>query len=494
MSVAKRIMIQGTMSGVGKSLLCAGLCRIFHEDGFRVAPFKSQNMALNSFITKDGLEMGRAQAVQAFAAGIEPDVRMNPILLKPSSDTGSQVILHGEVQGELSAAEYFRRKKEFVPEIRKAFDSLSEEFDIVVIEGAGSPAEINLKQNDIVNMGLAEMVDAPVLLVGDINRGGVFAQLYGTVALLEPHEQKRIRGLVINQFRGDEQILLPGLQMLEQRVQKPIWGVVPYTDVDLDDEDSVCERLSHHKAEKPLDIAVIRLPRISNFTDFSPLEAHPMLGVRYVSAPHQLGTPDLVILPGTKSTMADLKWLRESGLEASVLRLAGQGVGVLGVCGGYQMLGQTISDPHGTEGGGNMRGVGLLPVETVFETKKTRTRVTASGCGWFEGAFIEGYEIHMGQTCRQAAAPFCILSDGREEGTMSGNIMGTYLHGLFDSAQMAERLVLRLCEQKGITPDTFAAMNYRDYQAREAHRWANVLRKHLNLEQIYAIMEETAHG
>lgn len=494
MSVAKRIMIQGTMSGVGKSLLCAGLCRIFHEDGFRVAPFKSQNMALNSFITKDGLEMGRAQAVQAFAAGIEPDVRMNPILLKPSSDTGSQVILHGEVQGELSAAEYFRRKKEFVPEIRKAFDSLSEEFDIVVIEGAGSPAEINLKQNDIVNMGLAEMVDAPVLLVGDINRGGVFAQLYGTVALLEPHEQKRIRGLVINQFRGDEQILRPGLQMLEQRVQKPIWGVVPYTDVDLDDEDSVCERLSHHKAEKPLDIAVIRLPRISNFTDFSPLEAHPMLGVRYVSAPHQLGTPDLVILPGTKSTMADLKWLRESGLEASVLRLAGQGVGVLGVCGGYQMLGQTISDPHGTEGGGNMRGVGLLPVETVFETKKTRTRVTASGCGWFEGAFIEGYEIHMGQTCRQAAAPFCVLSDGREEGTMSANIMGTYLHGLFDSAQMAERLVLRLCEQKGITPDTFAAMNYRDYQEREAHRWANVLRKHLNLEQIYAIMEETAHG
>ncbi len=429
MSVAKRIMIQGTMSGVGKSLLCAGLCRIFHEDGFRVAPFKSQNMALNSFITKDGLEMGRAQAVQAFAAGIEPDVRMNPILLKPSSDTGSQVILHGEVQGELSAAEYFRRKKEFVPEIRKAFDSLSEEFDIVVIEGAGSPAEINLKQNDIVNMGLAEMVDAPVLLVGDINRGGVFAQLYGTVALLEPHEQKRIRGLVINQFRGDEQILRPGLQMLEQRVQKPICGVVPYTDVDLDDEDSVCERLSHHKAEKPLDIAVIRLPRISNFTDFSPLEAHPMLGVRYVSAPHQLGTPDLVILPGTKSTMADLKWLRESGLEASVLRLAGQGVGVLGVCGGYQMLGQTISDPHGTEGGGNMRGLGLLPVETVFETKKTRTRVTASGCGWFEGAFIEGYEIHMGQTRRQAAAPFCVLSDGREEGTVSGNIMGTYLHG-----------------------------------------------------------------
>ena len=492
--MAKRIMIQGTMSGVGKSLLCAGLCRIFHEDGFRVAPFKSQNMALNSFITKDGLEMGRAQAVQAFAAGIEPDVRMNPILLKPSSNTGSQVILHGEVQGELSAAEYFRRKKEFMPEIQKAFDSLANEFDIVVIEGAGSPAEINLKQNDIVNMGLAKMVNAPVLLVGDINRGGVFAQLYGTVALLDPHEQKRIRGLIINQFRGDEQILRPGLQMLEERVKKPVWGVVPYTDVDLDDEDSVCERLSHHKAERPLDIAVIRLPRISNFTDFSPLEAHPMMSVRYVSAQYQLGTPDLVILPGTKSTLADLKWLRETGLEASILRLAGQGIGVLGVCGGYQMLGQTISDPYGTEGGGTLRGLGLLPVETVFQTQKTRTRVTASGCGWFEGAFIEGYEIHKGQTASQSTAPFCVLSDGRAEGAVNGNIMGTYLHGLFDSAQMVEQLADRLCTQKGIAPDSHTVMSYRDYQEREAHRWAKVLRKHLNLEQIYAIMEETVHG
>ena len=492
--MAKRIMIQGTMSGVGKSLLCAGLCRIFHEDGFRVAPFKSQNMALNSFITKDGLEMGRAQAVQAFAAGIEPDVRMNPILLKPSSDTGSQVILHGEVQGELSAAEYFRRKKEFMPEIQKAFDSLANEFDIVVIEGAGSPAEINLKQNDIVNMGLAEMVNAPVLLVGDINRGGVFAQLYGTVALLDPHEQKRIRGLIINQFRGDEQILRPGLQMLEERVKKPVWGVVPYTDVDLDDEDSVCERLSHHKAKRPLDIAVIRLPRISNFTDFSPLEAHPMMSVRYVSAQYQLGTPDLVILPGTKSTLADLKWLRETGLETLILRLAGQGIGVLGICGGYQMLGQTISDPYGAEGGGTLRGLGLLPVETVFQTQKTRTRVTASGCGWFEGAFIEGYEIHMGQTASQSTAPFCVLSDGRAEGAVNGNIMGTYLHGLFDSAQMVEQLADRLCKQKGIAPDSHTVMNYRDYQEREAHRWAEVLRKHLNLEQIYAIMEETVHG
>ena len=487
-------MVQGTMSNAGKSFLVAGLCRVFMQDGYRTAPFKSQNMALNSYITKDGLEIGRAQAMQAEAAGIEPTVEMNPILLKPTSNVGSQVIVNGEVLGNMKAMDYYANKKQLIPEIEKAFHKLCDTYDVVVIEGAGSPAEINLKENDIVNMGMARIAKAPVLLCGDIDRGGVFASLYGTVKLLEEEEQSMIKGLVINKFRGDVEILRPGLGMIEEKTGIPVVGVVPMTPLDIDDEDSLSDRLTHTAKKGGMDLAVIRLPHISNFTDFSPLEAHPMLGVRYVSAPHQLGTPDLVILPGTKSTMADLKWLRESGLEASVLRLAGQGVGVLGVCGGYQMLGQTISDPHGTEGGGNMRGLGLLPVETVFETKKTRTRVTASGCGWFEGAFIVGYEIHMGQTCRQAAAPFCVLSDGREEGTMSGNIMGTYLHGLFDSAQMAERLVLRLCEQKGIAPDTFAAMNYRDYQEREAHRWANVLRKHLNLEQIYAIMEETAHG
>ena len=325
MSRAKRIMVQGTMSGAGKSLLCAALCRIFAQDGYRVAPFKSQNMALNSFVTRDGLEMGRAQVVQAQAAGIEPDVRMNPILLKPSSDTGSQVIVGGEVRGQMSAADYFKMKRQLIPDILAAFNSLSEDVDIVVIEGAGSPAEINLKADDIVNMGLAKLVDAPVLLAGDIDRGGVFAQLYGTVALLEQEERARIAGLIINKFRGDVEILRPGLAMLEEKTGLPVLGVVPYLHVEIEDEDSLSERLNANRAVKPLDAAVIRLPHISNFTDFMPLEQHELLGVRYVQRARELGRPDLVILPGTKNTMEDLLWLRQNGLEAAALKLAHAG-------------------------------------------------------------------------------------------------------------------------------------------------------------------------
>ena len=310
MNKATCIMVQGTMSGAGKSLLCAALCRIFAQDGYRVAPFKSQNMALNSFVTRDGLEMGRAQVVQAQAAGMEPDVRMNPILLKPSSDTGSQVIVNGEVRGQMPAAAYFKMKRSLIPDILAAYNSLAEEVDIIVIEGAGSPAEINLKADDIVNMGLAKLVDAPVLLAGDIDRGGVFAQLYGTVALLEPDERTRIKGLLINKFRGDVEILRPGLAMLEEKTQLPVLGVIPYLKVDIEDEDSLSTRLEAGRAVKPLDAAILRLPHISNFTDFMPLEQHPLLGVRYVQSPRQLGTPDVVILPGTKNTIDDLLWLR----------------------------------------------------------------------------------------------------------------------------------------------------------------------------------------
>ena len=373
--MAKCIMVQGTMSGAGKSLLCAALCRIFKEDGLRAAPFKSQNMALNSYVTLDGLEMGRAQVMQAQAAGVEPDVRMNPILLKPCSDTGSQIIVNGEVRGQMPAAEYFRYKTRLIPDILAAYHSLAETCDVIVIEGAGSPAEINLKENDIVNMGLAKLVDAPVLLAGDIDRGGVFAQLYGTVALLEPEERARIRGLIINKFRGDEAILRPGLTMLEEKTGIPVLGVVPYLQVDVDDEDSLAPSLTQTAVHKPLDVAVIRLPRISNFTDFAPLEAHPLFGVRYVPRPEELGAPDLLILPGTKSTMSDLLWLRQSGLEAAVQKRAAEGTLILGVCGGYQMLGGTLSDPTGAEGDRpqTLRGLGLLPVDTVFDTRKTRT-------------------------------------------------------------------------------------------------------------------------
>ena len=314
-----------------------------------MAPFKSQNMALNSFVTRDGLEMGRAQVVQAQAAGIEPDVRMNPILLKPSSDVGSQVIVNGEVRGQMSAAAYFKMKKSLIPDILAAYNSLAEDVDIIVIEGAGSPAEINLKADDIVNMGLARLVDAPVLLAGDIDRGGVFAQLYGTVALLEPDERARIKGLIINKFRGDVEILRPGLAMLEEKTHLPVLGVVPYLKVDIEDEDSLSERLDADKAVKPLDLAIVRLPHISNFTDFMPLEQHPLLGVRYVQNARTLGAPDLILLPGTKNTIDDLLWLRQSGLEPALLKLAARGTPVFGVCGGYQMLGETLADPMGSE-------------------------------------------------------------------------------------------------------------------------------------------------
>ena len=329
--MARCIMVQGTMSGAGKSLLVTALCRIFRQDGLRVAPFKSQNMALNSFVTRDGLEMGRAQAAQAEAAGLEPDVRMNPILLKPSSDTGSQVIVLGEVRGQYAARDYFRQKRSLIPVIREAYESLAAENDVIVLEGAGSPVEINLKKDDIVNMGLAELVNAPVLLVGDIDRGGVFAQLYGTVALLEPQERARVVGTVINKFRGDVSLLQPGLETLESLTGVPVLGVVPYAQVEIDDEDSLSPRLQAASARRAVDIAAIRLPRISNFTDLTALERHPALGVRYVDRPERLGKPDLVVLPGTKSTLADLDWLRRTGLADAILRLAQQDAPVLGI-------------------------------------------------------------------------------------------------------------------------------------------------------------------
>lgn len=342
--MAKVIMIQGTMSNAGKSLLVAGLCRIMKQDGYRVAPFKSQNMALNSFITEEGLEMGRAQVMQAEAAGMKPMVCMNPILLKPTNHTGSQVIVNGEVLGNMSARDYFAYKKQLIPDIKKAFQKLEELADIIVIEGAGSPAEINLRENDIVNMGLAKMVDAPVLLVGDIDRGGVFAQLLGTLMLLEEEEKKRVKGLIINKFRGDKSILDPGINMLEEKGKVPVTGVVPYMELSLEDEDSLTERFDR-KAEGCIDIAVIRYPRISNFTDFNVFEQIPGVTVRYVTSVNELHHPDLVFLPGSKNTMGDLKWMRQNGLEAAVKKLAEE-IPVCGICGGYQMMGHQISDPQ----------------------------------------------------------------------------------------------------------------------------------------------------
>lgn len=493
MSRAKCIMVQGTMSGAGKSLLCAALCRIFRQDGYRVAPFKSQNMALNSGVTRDGLEMGRAQIVQAEAAGVEPDVRMNPILLKPSSDTGSQVIVNGVVHSQMKAADYMAHKRELIPEILAAYEGLAAEYDVIVIEGAGSPAEINLRANDIVNMGLAELVDAPVLLAGDIDRGGVFAQLYGTVALLEEAERARIKGLVINKFRGDVDILRPGLVQIEEKTGVPVLGVVPYLRVDIDDEDSLAPRLSRTGGKKPLDIAVIRLPHISNFTDFAPLEGHPLMDIRYVNRVRELGAPDLVILPGTKSTMADLLWLRESGLETSIQKLASGGTPLLGVCGGYQMLGEELRDPDGIEGeASELRGMGLLPCTTVFEPTKTLTRVGAAVVGGeLGGACIDGYEIHMGAT-QVRGEPFCRLEGGGADGCRKGNVFGTYLHGLFDSGETIEKLAAWLCRRKGIAAESAAPEPRSVYRDRQYDLLADGVRAALDMDAVWRIVRGEA--
>ncbi|MBR4719355.1 MAG: cobyric acid synthase, partial [Lachnospiraceae bacterium] len=335
------IMVQGTMSNAGKSLIVAGLCRVFKQDGYKVCPFKSQNMALNSYVTDDGLEMGRAQVMQAEAAGIRPSVYMNPILLKPAGDMTSQVIVNGEVYADMSAKDYYSVKSRFIPDIKDALGRLSEEYEIVVIEGAGSPAEINLKDNDIVNMGIARLTDAPVLLAGDIDRGGVFAQVYGTVVLLPEDERVRIKGIVINKFRGDKTILDPGIEQIENMLHIPVCGVLPYIDISLDDEDSLSERLNNHK-KGDIDIAVIRLSHMSNFTDFNVFDEYAGVEVRYVKDAYEFGVPDLVIIPGSKNTIADINELRSRGLTETILEYAHNGKPVAGICGGYQMLGNKI--------------------------------------------------------------------------------------------------------------------------------------------------------
>ena len=500
--MAKTIMIQGTMSNAGKSLLTAGLCRIFRQDGYRVAPFKSQNMALNSYITSEGLEMGRAQVMQAEAARIEPSVLMNPILLKPTNDTGSQVIVNGEVLGTMSARDYFKYKKNLVPDIMKAFRTLAEKNDIIVIEGAGSPAEINLKTDDIVNMGMAKMADAPVLLAGDIDRGGVFAQLYGTVELLEPEERNRIRGLIINKFRGDKTILDPGIEMLEEKCGIPVVGVAPYLDIQVEDEDSLTERFDRGQETGLIDIAVIRIPRISNFTDFNPLESIPGVCLRYVKHTSDLKNPDVIILPGTKNTMEDLRWLRESGMEALILKAADRGTLIFGICGGYQMLGETLSDPHGVEAGGSMRGMGLLPMDTIFAEKKTRTQVTGRFLD-LEGDYetlseveFTGYEIHMGDSVRRNPAKPCtsvrdeVTGKEKTEGTFTRNVCGTYVHGIFDKEETALALIRAAGKKKGVDVSRMEGVDFASFKEQQYDILAAELRKHLDMKKIYEILEQ----
>lgn len=493
--MAKAIMVQGTMSSVGKSFLTAGLCRIFKQDGYRVAPFKSQNMALNSYITEEGLEMGRAQVMQAEAAGIIPSVYMNPILLKPTDDTGSQVIVNGKAIGHMRAKEYFLYKKQLVPDIMRAYNRLAAEHDIIVIEGAGSPAEINLKTEDIVNMGMARMAKAPVLLAGDIDRGGVFAQLMGTIMLLTEEEKAMVKGTIINKFRGDPSLLDSGIVMLEEMSKIPVLGVTPYMNISLEDEDSLSERFTQPKKIGLVDIAVIRLPKISNFTDFNIFETMEGVSLHYETSPEKLLGADMIILPGSKNTIEDLKWLRQSGMETGLLKAYHGGTVVFGICGGYQMLGESIADPYSMEGGGTIQGMGLLPVHTVFEKEKHRTQVKGSFT-IKEGIFqklecipVEGYEIHMGQTKRPEGYPG-LLHIPSMEGVYKDQVFGTYVHGVFDNGKAAEVIVKALAGAKGVDWDMGKTMDYKAYKEMQYNKLADQLRDNMDMETIYKIVEE----
>ena len=502
-SLAKTVMVQGTGSHVGKSVLTAALCRIFARDGFRVAPFKAQNMALNSFATPDGGEIGRSTAVQAEAAGVEPTVDMNPVLLKPETERSSQVIVLGRPDGTSDAVGYFGRTGALWPIVTGALDRLRAEYDVVVMEGAGSPAEINLRDREIVNMAVARYADSPVLLIADIDRGGVFASLVGTMELLEPPEAKLVRAFVINKFRGDQSILDPGLVMLEERTGVPTAGVLPYfTDIHIPEEDALYldNPAGYDAGGALLDIAIVRFPHIANFDDFDPLRREPVVSLRFVTGPAGLDAADLVVLPGTKMTAADLAWLRESGLADAIIRLREAGKPVVGICGGYQMLGERISDPAGHEthdsGEAEARGLGLLSVVTEFGPDKSTVQVrgvVAGDRGLLSGAKglpVSGYEIHMGQTRVTPGSQAIELNERSRspvrdfDGCLDedGLTLGTYMHGLFHNDELRRAMLRFLAARRGVEleADRFAGSLETEFD-----RLADFVSEHLDMELIY---------
>ena len=507
---ARAIMVLGTSSHVGKSLLTAALCRIFAQEGYRVAPFKSQNMSLNSAVTPEGLEIGRAQALQAEAAGILPSVHMNPILLKPSGDMTSQVIVLGKIWGKLSASDYhLRRVSELLPIVRESYERLASQNDIIILEGAGSPAEINLKQHDIVNMRMAELADAACLLVGDIDRGGVFASLFGTIELLETHEQARIAGFLINKFRGDVKLLESGVRMIEERLRKPCMGVVPYLgQLSLDEEDSLGlpPRDSYDAAawqpsddsSRALRIGVVALPSFSNFTDFDALRSEPSVSVRFCSTAEQLANADVLIIPGSKQTVQDLVWMRTNGLDGSVLTHAQTGL-VVGICGGMQMLGEEIVDPEGMEHSATTSGLRLLAIDTRMQPQKT-TRISSGHLLRSKlfgqvvvSAQITGYEIHIGETrYLNSAQPFAKLFDERGEAAIldgcvapGGQIFGTYLHGLFDDDGFRHVFIAAgRCFYKLAPADRFE--NWKQKREASLNRLSDMVRASLDMPKLFS--------
>ena len=496
----KSLMFQGTGSSVGKSMLCTAVLRILHQDGWKVAPFKAQNMALNSYATSEGLEMGRAQVTQAEAACIEPSVKMNPILLKPTSDRRSQVVVGGKPIGTMTAMEYEEYKPQLREFVKKTYDELESEVDCVVIEGAGSPAEINLHEGDLVNMAMAKAADAPVLLIGDINPGGVFASVYGTVKLLPEDEQKRIKGIVINKFRGDVKILEPGLDMLEELLGIPVVGVIPYMDVDIEDEDSVTERFNRQYGGEAVRIAVVHIPHISNFTDFNILESESDVSVKYVKTAAEIREADIVMIPGTKNTIEDLNWMKQHGIADEIVRFARKGGMVVGICGGYQMLGERLFDPYYTESRiPEIAGLGLLDLTCTFETEKCTTQsrgLVQSEAGWLaelNGVLVDGYEIHMGvNEYGPDCAPFLYLN-GREHpdgvSNKEGNVMGTYLHGLFDTGAFGRALINKVKKDKGIAVEEGGILTMEEFRERELNKAADIVRANLDMDAVYAIIK-----
>ena len=484
--MTKNLMIQGTMSGVGKSMITAGLLRVFFHDGKKCAPFKSQNMALNSYVTDEGCEIGRAQAQQAFAAGCRPVKEMNPVLLKPDSNSSSQIIVLGKPVRNMNWREYTEYKKKLIPEILDSYEKLADGNDIIVIEGAGSPVEMNLKEDDIVNMGFASKVDAPVLLVADINPGGVFAQVYGTYMLLDDEEKKRVKGIIINKFRGDKKAFESGITKIEELTGVPVLGVVPYMNIRLDEEDSETSEFDASFGNGPLKVYVIKLPYISNYTDMLPLEEDERITLKYTDNPKDLSDAHLIILPGTKNTVNAAKWMTETGMYDALKKSASEGAAVFGICGGYQLLGEKITDEDLSE----IKGAGLLPVSTVFKTEKVLTRrsgkVKTGSC-----ASAEGYEIHMGETVPgEGAVPFFEDENGTDGCVCDkGNTfcIGTYLHGIFDSDEFRHDYIADLCKRHSLdaSKETVSMAVFREKQFDILEK---TLRDNLDIAKIYDII------
>ena len=506
----RNLMIQGTASDVGKSVITAGICRILYENGEKVAPFKSQNMSLNSFITKDGKEMGRAQVVQAEAACIEPRAEMNPILMKPTGDKNAQIIFNGEVYGDLSAIDYDTKKVYFKTKIKEIYETLDKDFDSIILEGAGSPAEINLRERDLVNMGMAELVDAPVILVGDIDKGGVFASLYGTIALLPKEEQKRIKGVIINKFRGDIKLLEDGLKMLEDLINIPVLGVVPYLRLEIDEEDAVSDRLKvvRETKEDEISVKIIRMPYMSNFTDFNVLFSLDGINASYAKDKNDLSDADIIIIPGSKSTVKDLMYLKDNGYEEILKVQKEKGSYIFGICGGFQMLGTEIRDTGKIEGDiESIKGLGLLDIVTEFEDKKVMTQVKCSITedesllSGLEDFTVEGYEIHMGRTIFVGANAKEFLriksslgkSDMRVEGysSVDSKVYGTYVHGIFDTLGFTKKIASNIRNSKGISykEKETKFKTYKDVKEAEYTKLAAILRDSLDLEKIYDILD-----